>query len=305
MYTDYQKIRSAIERALNAGKSSFIIYPYGEYGAMTKQILNDSFGIKEAGIIDNHLSQFNSSIHSLSDFKKVKSEYTVLFTCANPDVYEEVLNNLRQYFAQDEVIEIFEVSPDNDCKKVADSQGGGVKSRCGKYSYGPLCELCDNESSLLKLVEEVGAFSSFACGATVVVNHPLDAISTHPFLYWDVPNTGGYFPDVPHRPEIRRIKKSRIGNDVWLGQNVIITNGANIGNGVIAAAGAVITKDVPDYAVVAGVPARVIRYRFSPEQIKALNKIAWWDWPDEKIREYYDDFFADVDVFIKKHENDE
>lgn len=61
MYTDYQKIRSAIEQALNAGKSNFIIYPYGEYGAMTKQILNDSFGIKEAGIIDNHLSQFNSS----------------------------------------------------------------------------------------------------------------------------------------------------------------------------------------------------------------------------------------------------
>ena len=73
----------------------------------------------------------------------------------------------------------------------------------------------------------------------------------------------------------------------------------------IAAAGAVITKDVPDYAVVAGVPARIIRYRFSTEQIEALNKIAWWDWPDEKIRECYDDFFENVDEFIRKHGNDE
>lgn len=137
MYTDYQKIRSVIERALNAGKSNFIIYPYGEYGAMTKQILNDSFGIKEAGIIDNHLSQFNSSIKSLSDYQKDKIEYTVLFTCANPDVYEEVLNNLRQYFAQDEVIEIFEIHSENrsDCMKYwdagyyEDSQGNRIIGR--------------------------------------------------------------------------------------------------------------------------------------------------------------------------------
>ena len=92
-----------------------------------------------------------------------------------------------------------------------------------------------------------------------------------------------------------------IGNDVWLARNVIITNGAKIGNGVIAAAGAVITKDVPDYAVVAGVPARVIRYRYNPEQIKALNKIAWWDWSDDEIRERFDDFYLPIDDFIKKY----
>lgn len=72
--------------------------------------------------------------------------------------------------------------------------------------------------------------------------------------------------------------RSRIGNDVWLGRNVIVTNYANIGNGVIAGAGTIITKDVPDYAFVVGAPARIIRYRYSPEEIAALNKIAWWDW---------------------------
>lgn len=95
-----------------------------------------------------------------------------------------------------------------------------------------------------------------------------------------------------------------VGNDVWLGRNVLITNSANIGNGVIAGAGAVITKDVPDFAVVAGSPARIIRYRYTQEQIMALNKIAWWNWPDEKIREYYDDFFEKVELFIAKHEDD-
>ena len=98
------------------------------------------------------------------------------------------------------------------------------------------------------------------------------------------------------------MKKILIGNDVWLGRNVLITNGSNIGNGVIAGAGAVITKDVPDYAVVVGVPARIIRYRYEPDEIAALNRIAWWDWPDEKIRKNYNDFYLDIKEFIKKYD---
>ena len=82
---------------------------------------------------------------------------------------------------------------------------------------------------------------------------------------------------------------------------MIITNSSNIGNGVIAGAGAVITKDVPDYAVVVGVPARIIRYRYTREQIEALNKIAWWNWSDGKIRECYDDFYLSIGEFIDKY----
>lgn len=88
---------------------------------------------------------------------------------------------------------------------------------------------------------------------------------------------------------------------MWLGKNVIITNGANIGNGVIAGAGAVITKDIPDYAVVVGAPARIIRYRYTKEQIESLNRIQWWNWSDDKIRERYDDFYLSVDLFIDKY----
>lgn len=89
---------------------------------------------------------------------------------------------------------------------------------------------------------------------------------------------------------------------MWLGRNVIVTNSANIGNGVIAAAGAVITKDVPDYAVVAGIPARIIRYRYTHEQIEALNRIAWWNWTDDEIRERFDDFYLPIEEFIRKYE---
>lgn len=82
---------------------------------------------------------------------------------------------------------------------------------------------------------------------------------------------------------------------------MIITNGSNIGNGVIAGAGAIITKDIPDYAIVAGNPARILRLRYSPEQISALNSIKWWDWSDEMIEERYDGFYSSVDEYIEKY----
>lgn len=105
----------------------------------------------------------------------------------------------------------------------------------------------------------------------------------------------------PKSDMIKKQRRMTIGNDVWLGRNVIITNSSNIGNGVIAAAGAVITKDVPDYAVVAGVPARIIKYRYTPNQIEALNKIEWWNWTDDEIRERYSDLYLPVDEFIRKY----
>ena len=181
-------------------------------------------------------------------------------------------------------------------------------TKCGKYSYGPLTSHV--------LVEQCGAFCSFAAGTTVVENHTRDCITTHPITYAGNGSRRFYFPPVTYDmlrnekwffpgilPKGRPHKLNRIiiGNDVWMGYNVIVTNGSNIGDGVIAGAGAVITRDVPDYAIVAGVPARIMGYRFTLSQIKALKKIAWWDWSDDKIRANYDDFFLTADAFIKKH----
>lgn len=175
----------------------------------------------------------------------------------------------------------------------------------GKYSYGPLCNHA--------LIESVGSFCSFAIGCNAVGNHSIDYISTHPFVYADKEKNPffkdydeyvrfpWYFEGVKPKGKAHKFGKSKIGNDVWIGRNTLITNGADIGNGAIIGAGSIVTKDIPDYAVAAGVPARIIRYRYTGEQIEALNKICWWDWSDEEIRSRYDDFFLPIEEFIEKY----
>lgn len=75
-----------------------------------------------------------------------------------------------------------------------------------------------------------------------------------------------------------------IGNDVWIGSGVTVNRKVHVGNGAILASGTVVTKDVPDYAIVGGVPARVIKYRFDQETIKRLLDLAWWNWPNEILK---------------------
>jgi acetyltransferase-like isoleucine patch superfamily enzyme len=91
-----------------------------------------------------------------------------------------------------------------------------------------------------------------------------------------------------------------VGSDVWTMENCLILAGVKIGDGAYVAAGAVVTKDVPPYAIVGGNPAKLIRYRFSEEQIAALLEIRWWDWPEERVRAavpYLES--EDVDAFIE------
>ena len=85
-----------------------------------------------------------------------------------------------------------------------------------------------------------------------------------------------------------------IGNDVWVGSGVTVNRKVHVGNGAILASGCVVTKDVPDYAIVGGAPAKIIKYRFDENTIKRLQKITWWDWPDEILRE--NRFLFEVEV---------
>ncbi|MNY15108.1 Streptogramin A acetyltransferase [compost metagenome] len=93
-----------------------------------------------------------------------------------------------------------------------------------------------------------------------------------------------------------------VGNDVWVGINTVILPGIKIGNGVTIAAGSVVTKDIPDYVMVAGMPAKIIKEKYSTEQKSALNKIAWWNWEEKTIDEKKLDFYKlNVEEFIDKY----
>ncbi len=88
-----------------------------------------------------------------------------------------------------------------------------------------------------------------------------------------------------------------IGNDVWIGNNAMIMDGVKIGDGAVIAGGAVVTKDIEPYTIVGGVPARLIKKRFSEEQINKLLEIKWWDWNVEKLKEKAEKF-SDINLFL-------
>lgn len=138
----------------------------------------------------------------------------------------------------------------------------------GLYSYGG----CFNEEHIQPNTT-FGKFCSVASNVYVYNrDHPKFFVTTHPFLYSSRIDPNVY-NNIPFQSKI-------IENDVWIGQNaILLPNAKKIGNGAIIAAGAVVTKDIPDYAIVAGVPAKIISFRFPTEQIEWLLKIKWWDWP--------------------------
>lgn len=131
----------------------------------------------------------------------------------------------------------------------------------------------------------IGKFCSIACGAKFLfnsANHTLSSLSTYPFpIFFD--EWGLEKSDVAAAWD--RKGDIVIGNDVWIGYEAVILAGVTIGDGAVIGARAVVTKDVPPYAIVGGVPARVIRSRFPEETVKALLRLKWWDWPAERIQE--------------------
>ncbi len=131
---------------------------------------------------------------------------------------------------------------------------------------------------------------------TVRGTHPTkDWVSVHPAFYSPLKQCGFTYSEEERFSEFK--SPIEIGNDVWIGDSVLILDGVHIGDGAIVAAGSVVNKDVPPYAIVGGIPAKIIRYRFNDDEIAWLNEFRWWDKPEDWIKENAGNF-ADIKNFV-------
>ena len=162
----------------------------------------------------------------------------------------------------------------------------------GSYTYGKPKIYRWNKYKVV-----IGKFCSISQNVQIIVdgNHRTDWITTFPF--------GKMIKDAPII-EGHPFGKGDIiiGNDVWIGLDVIILPGVNVGDGAVIGAGSVVTKNVDDYEIIAGNPAKHIRYRFNEETIQSLKKIKWWNWPIDKIMDNLEFLQSEnIDKFIEKY----
>ena len=155
-------------------------------------------------------------------------------------------------------------------------QGSQIyNSSIGDFTY------CGPHTTMVNV--EVGKFCSIAGGVTIgAAEHPMDWVSMSP-VFEDVKNSGTSVRFA--KEKLPEGKRTYIGNDVWIGAGAKIKQGVTIGNGAVIGAMAMVTKDVPPYAVVGGVPAKIIRYRFSEDIVTRLSVSEWWNLDDDRLRE--------------------
>jgi acetyltransferase-like isoleucine patch superfamily enzyme len=211
------------------------------------------------------------------------SKYFIIVATA---YYREIFNQLNEFelIENEHYMQIYEGGIDEETTTTRVVEGVKV----GRYTYG-YRKHCHSNS----LLKEIGAFTSINESVRIgEVNHPLNFITTHPILYIAEGQILGYegVPGILDEDDVIDVynipsnKKIMIGNDVWIGANAILLPGITIGDGAVIGAGAVVTKDVPPYAIVGGVPAKLIRYRFSPDEIEILLRVKWWNWDIADIR---------------------
>jgi acetyltransferase-like isoleucine patch superfamily enzyme len=238
--------------------------------------------------IDNNMNKtlfYNKEVIQFGQISSANSDEFLIVVASS--FYRSIFKQLKAIgLVEDEhFIQIFhrKIDESTTTERIVE----GVK--IGKYAYG-YSKHCYKNS----LLKEVGAFTSINDSVRIgEVNHPLTFISTHPILYTPENEILGYegVPGILNDKDIIDVysiptnDKIVIGNDVWIGANAIILPGVTIGDGAVVGAGAVVTKDVAPYAIVGGVPAKLIRYRFTQKEIEVLLTVKWWQWDISRIRE--------------------
>jgi phosphonate metabolism protein (transferase hexapeptide repeat family) len=186
-----------------------------------------------------------------------------------------------------------------------------MRSRLGAYTevgaHSVLTEVTMDDYSYVAQgaqfdMATIGKFASIAAYTRINPgNHPMGRASQAHFQYraskyWDGEADEDAFFDW------RREHWVTIGHDVWLGHGAVVLAGNRVGTGAVVAAGAIVTKDVPAYAIVAGNPARVIRMRFAADTAERLMALAWWNWDHERLRLALPDFRGlGIEAFLEKH----
>ena len=148
----------------------------------------------------------------------------------------------------------------------------------------------------------IGKFCSIAAHVRIhPVNHPMQRASQSHFTY----RAADYFEGESHEEgffDWRRAQRVEIGNDVWVGHAAIVLAGRKVGTGAVLAAGAVVTKNVAPYTIVGGNPARLLKRRFSEAIGDRLERLAWWDWSHDQLRQALPDFQSlPIEAFLDKH----
>lgn len=176
-------------------------------------------------------------------------------------------------------------------------KGSRVNNSCfGDYSY------CDRYADIANA--QIGKFANIAAFSRIgATDHPLHTAACHHFLY----RSDDYWDDAERDADFfahRRSRTAHIGHDTWIGAGAMVKPQVTLGHGAVVAAGAIVTKDVDPYTIVAGSPAKVLRLRQPPEIAERLIALGWWDWSHDQLREALDDFRTlHAEAFLDKYES--